>query len=135
MKISTRGKYALRVMTDLAETGGNDFTPLKDVATRQNISQKYLESITTDLVKAGLLIGVHGKGGGYKLVKSPDTCSVGEILRATEGDLSPSACLGENAVRCDRSGECKAFLVWKGLYDVINDYLDGVSLSELIDSH
>lgn len=132
MKISTRGRYALRVMIDLAEHNNGSFLPLKDVAARQEISQKYLESITADLTKAGLLDGQHGKGGGYKLKKEPLDYTVGEILRITEGDLAPISCLGKDAPACSRARECKTLPMWKKLNDLINDYLDSVTLADLM---
>lgn len=132
MKISTRGRYALRVMIDLAEHDSGEFIPLKDISARQTISQKYLESIMTDLSKAGIVTGQHGKGGGYKLSRVPDSYYIGEILRVTEGDLAPIACLDKGAAPCDRSGECRTLPMWKKLYEVINDYFDSVKLSDLI---
>ena len=134
MKISTRGRYALRVMIDLAENNNGSFLPLKDVAARQEISQKYLESITTDLTKAGLLEGQHGKGGGYKLKKEPSDYTVGEILRITEGDLAPVSCLEKGAPVCDRARECKTLPMWQKLCDLINDYFDSVTLADLMDT-
>ena len=131
MKISTRGRYALRVMVDLAENG-EGYIPLKDVAARQEISQKYLEGIMADLVKAGFVEGVHGKGGGYKLTKAPETYSIGEILRVTEGDLAPISCLGQNADGCERAAECRTLPMWKKLYGLVNDFFDGVTLVDLM---
>ena len=132
MKISTRGRYALRVMTDMAEHGNGNYIPLKDVAARQEISQKYMESIASDLVKAGLLEGQHGKGGGYKLKRDPSLYTVGEILRVTEGELAPVACLETGAAPCPRAYGCRTLPVWKKLYAVINEYLEGVKLSDII---
>ena len=132
MKISTRGRYALRVMVDIAENGGADFVPLKDIAARQEISQKYLESITADLAKAGLLNGRHGKGGGYRLTRDPSLYTVGEVLCVTEGDLAPVACLDANAAPCSRAYGCRTLHVWKDLYALINKYLNGVKLSDIV---
>ena len=134
MKVSTRGRYALRVMIDLAENINGNYIPLKDIVSRQEISQKYLESIMTDLSKAGLVDGQHGKGGGYKLNRPPEDYSVGEILRITEGDLAPITCLEKNAKPCTRAKECKTLPMWKKLYEMVNDYLDGVSLAELTEN-
>lgn len=132
MKISTRGRYALRVMIDLAEHYNGNFIPLKDVAERQDISQKYLESITADLSKNGLLEGQHGKGGGYKLSRSPDETTVGDILRTTEGDLAPVACLEKNAKPCERAADCRTLSMWRKLYRTINGFFDGITLADLI---
>lgn len=130
--ISTRGRYALRVMIDIAENGGGGYIPLDGIAARQNISEKYLERILAVLTRGKLLEGVRGKGGGYRLVREPQDYSVGDILRLTEGTLSPVACLKEGAKPCGRSSECKTLPVWEGLNDVITTYLDGVTLKELI---
>lgn len=132
MKISTRGRYALRVMIDLAEHYNGNYIPLKDIVARQEISQKYLEGIMTDLSKAGLLDGQHGKGGGYKLIHSPDEYTVGAILRVTEGDLAPIACLEKDAEACLRAQECRTLPMWKKLYDLINAYFDSVTLADLM---
>lgn len=132
MKISTRGRYALRVMIDLAEHDSGAHIPLKDIVARQNISQKYIEGIMTDLSKAGLVEGLHGKGGGYKLNREPDMYTVGDILRVTEGDLAPIACLEKNAPVCDRVSECKTLPMWKKFYELINEYFDSVKLSDLM---
>ena len=132
MKISTRGRYALRVMIDLAEHYSGNYIRLKDIVERQDISQKYLEGIMTDLSKSGLVEGQHGKGGGYKLNRAPDAYTVGEVLRITEGDLAPIACLEKDAAYCARAGECRTLPMWKNLYKVINDYLDSVSLADLM---
>lgn len=132
MKISTKGRYALRVMIDLAEHNSGSYIPLKDIVTRQEISQKYLEGIMTDLSKAGMLDGQHGKGGGYKLNRSPDNITVGEVLRIAEGDLAPIACLGENADPCSRAAECRTLPMWEKLYTMIRDYFDGITLADLM---
>ena len=134
MKISTRGRYALRVIIDLAEHGGGSYIPLKDIAARQEISQKYLESITALLSKNGLVEGVHGKGGGYRLCRPPEEYSVGEILRLTEGSLAPVACLEKGASPCERAAECRTLPLWSGLNDVINEYLDRFTISDLVRS-
>ena len=135
MMISTRGRYALRMMVDLAEHGKEDWVPLKEIAERQDISKKYLEQIIPVLNHAGLLRTSRGFQGGYQLVKAPEDYTVGEILRATEGSLSPVACLegGENP--CPRQATCHTLPVWVGLQKVIDDYLDGVSLADLLAEH
>lgn len=130
--ISTRGRYALRVMIDLAEQGRETYTPLKEVAERQRISKKYIEAIMASLSKAGLVDAVHGKGGGYRLNKPAEEYTVGEILRVTEGDLAPVACLEHGAAPCEYAGECKTLPVWDKLNLMINGYLDGITLAELV---
>lgn len=129
--ISTRGRYALRVMVDLAEHAGDGYIPMKEVAARQDISLKYLEQIMPALSKNGLVEGVHGKGGGYRLTRSPGEYTVGEILRITEGDLAPVACLACDAEPCGRADECKTLSMWRGYQDLTNEYFDGVTLSSL----
>lgn len=132
MMISTRGRYALRVVIDLAENKDKNYIPLKDIAARQDISQKYLESIMTLLSKNNIVDGVHGKGGGYRLNREPNKYSVGEILRITEGSLAPVACLACNAKTCERADKCKTLPMWEKLDKIIEDYLDSVSLADLI---
>ena len=132
MLISTKGRYALRVMVDLAEHPADGFIPLKVIAERQDISEKYLESIIKLLVKAKLLTGVRGKGGGYRLTRSPEQYTVGSILRVTEESMAPVACLEPGAATCPRSAECRTLGLWKGLDKVINDYLDKYTLAELM---
>ena len=133
MRISTKGLYALRFMLDLAERGGNDFVSLKDIAERQNISKKYLEQIIPILNKSDILRTNRGAQGGYMLARTPDKYTVGEILRLTEGSLAPVACLEHDPVNCERSPECATLPVWQGLYRVINEYLDGITLQNIID--
>ena len=134
MLISTKGRYALRVMIDLAEHQSDGFIPLKVIAERQEISEKYLESIIKLLVKARLLNGVRGKGGGYQLTKSPDQYTVGSILRLTEDSLAPVSCLEPGAASCPRMAACRTLPLWQGLDKVINDYLDNVTLADLVQS-
>ena len=129
--VSTRGRYALRVMRDLAEHNNGSYIPMKDVATRQELSLKYLERILPTLTKAKLIEGVHGKGGGYKLTRLPENYTVGEILRLTEGDLAPVACLSPDAEPCERASECRTLKMWKGFYDITNKYFDGISIADL----
>ena len=130
--ISTRGRYALRVIIDLAENAEDGLIPMHKVAERQGISLKYLERILPELVSGRLVEGVHGKGGGYRLTKKPEEISVAEILKLTEGDIAPVACLENNAAVCDRMEDCRTLPVWKGLNDRINEYLEGVKISELM---
>ena len=130
--ISTRGRYALRVMIDIAEKGNGNYIPLDEIAKRQDISEKYLESILVILTRGGLLLGLRGKGGGYKLTKAPEEYTISSILRLTEGSLAPVACLKEGAEPCQKQSECKTLKVWKGLNDVICDYLDSVTLADLM---
>lgn len=131
MLISTKGRYALRVMVDLAEHPSDGFVPLRVIAERQEISEKYLESIIKLLVKAKLLNGLRGKGGGYRLTKAPEQYTVGSILRLTEDSLAPVSCLEEDAGSCPRASECRTLPVWQGLDKVINDYLDNITLADL----
>ena len=132
MMISTRGRYALRVIIDLAENADAGLIPMHEVAKRQGISLKYLERILPELLSGHLVEGVHGKGGGYRLTKKPDEISVAEILKLTEGDIAPVACLEDNAVVCDRMEDCRTLPVWKGLNDRINEYLESVKITDLM---
>ena len=132
MIVSTRGRYALRVMTDLAEHGREDFIPLKAITERQNISRKYLESIMTSLSKAGLVEGAHGKGGGYRLCREPDEYKVSEILTLTEGTLAPVACLTPRATPCEMAERCRTLPMWKKLDKLINDFFDSYTLADLM---
>ena len=132
MMVSTKGRYALRVMIDLAENNKGEYIPLKDIAKRQDISQKYLESIMVILSKAGLVDGRHGKGGGYKLNRTADEYTVGEILRLTEGSLAPVACLECGAKTCPRAASCPTLPVWSELDKRISGYLDSVTLAYLV---
>lgn len=131
MMVSTKGRYALRVMVDLAEHRKEGYIPLKEIAQRQDISEKYLESILKTLVKNKLLLGLRGKGGGYKLTREPEGYTVREILALTEGSLAPVACLEEGAPSCPRRDYCRTVGLWKDLYGVIGDYLDSVTLADL----
>ncbi len=132
--ISTRGRYAIRLMIDLAENGEGGYIPLKDIAERQNISKKYLEQIIPLFNKSDVLKTSRGAQGGYKLSRSPDKYTVGEILRITEGSLAPVACLEQEPNQCERCNECITLPVWKGLERIINEYLDSITLQDLIDS-
>ena len=133
MLISTKGRYALRVMIDLAEHQSDEFISLKGIAQRQEISEKYLESIIRMLVKARVVESLRGKGGGYRLNKTPDQYTVGRILRLTEESLAPVSCLEKNAEPCPRSGWCRTLTLWQGLDKVIHDYLESVTIADLME--
>lgn len=133
MKISTKGRYALRLMVDLAEHKDNGFIALKDVAKRQNISKKYLEQIVPVLNGAGLLATNRGNRGGYKLAKEPKEYTVGDILRITEGSIAPVSCLDSDVNPCERKNFCQTLYVWEGLYKVVNEYLDGITVQDIVD--
>ena len=132
MMISTRGRYALRVLIDLAEHRGDGYIPMKVIADRQGISLKYLEQIVPALSKNGFVEGVHGKGGGYRLVKPPEDCRVGDVLRLTEGDLAPVACLGHGAKPCERADACRTYPMWTEFYRIVNNYFDGITLADIM---
>ena len=134
MKISTRGRYAIRVMLDLAENDTGEYMPLTDVAKRQGISEKYLEAIVAMLVKNQLLIALRGKGGGYKLTKKPEEYSIASILRVTEGSFAPVACLEHKPNQCERVEHCKTLKMWEGLQTVVNDYFENITIRDLLDS-
>ena len=131
--ISTRGRYALRMMADLAVHQGNGFVALKDIAGRQDISKKYLEQIIPVLNRSGLLQTARGYQGGYRLVKAPKDYTVREILLATEGSMAPVACLEGKTNSCPRCAECETLPVWKGLEKAIDEYLSGITLQDVID--
>jgi Rrf2 family protein len=133
MKISTKGRYALRMMLDLAEHQNCGYIALKDIAERQNISKKYLEQIVPAFNKSGILRTNRGFQGGYQLSRTPDQYTVGEILRLTEGNLAPVACLAQDPIGCERSAECATLPIWQGLEKVINEYLDGITLQDILD--
>lgn len=132
MLISSRGRYALRVMVDLAEHDDGAYIPMKEVAQRQDISLKYLERILPILVSAKLVEGLHGKGGGYRLTRKPEDYRISEILRLTEGDLAPVACLECNAEKCKRTAECRTLPMWMELNRRVNEYLDSVTIADLM---
>ena len=132
MMISTRGRYALRVLIDLAEHQNGRHMPKKEVASRQDISLNYIERIMPVLTKAKLVEGIHGKGGGYRLTKAPEQYRVGEILRLTEGDLAPVACIGCDAKKCSRIDQCRTFSMWDKFYAMTNEYFDGITLADLM---
>ena len=130
--ISTRGRYALRVLIDLAEHGGQQYLPMKEVASRQEISLKYLERILPLLTKSGYVEGQHGKGGGYRLKKVPQDIRVGDVLRLTEGDLAPVACLIPGADPCNYAHECRTLEMWKEYFRMTNTFFDGITIANLM---
>ena len=132
MMISTKGRYALRIMTELAAAEGEDLVPLRDVVRKQEISEKYMEAIIKSLVKAGLVIGLRGKGGGYRLARPAGECTVWDILEAAEGSLAPVACLEADRTHCARADQCLTLPIWKGLERTIRDYFSGITLAQLL---
>lgn len=133
MRISTKGRYALRMMLDLAAHQGDGYVALKDIAQRQEISKKYLEQIVPMLGKSDILRTTRGYQGGYRLARAPKDYTVGEILRLTEGGLAPVACLEQHPNTCPRCGECATLPMWEGLERVIRNYLDGITLQDLLE--
>ncbi|MBR1497687.1 MAG: RrF2 family transcriptional regulator [Oscillospiraceae bacterium] len=132
MLISTKGRYALRVLIDMAEHQTEGYLPLKEVARRQDISEKYLESIIKTLVKSGIVTGVRGKGGGYRLGRSPEQINVGEVLQMEEGPLVPVSCLEEGASSCPRMSMCRTLDFWRGLDKIISDYVHSYTIADLV---
>lgn len=132
MKITTKGRYALRIMVDLAKQNSDGFIPLKDISARQDISEKYSEMIIGLLAKAGLVMSSRGKGGGYKLVKAPELYSIGSVLKAVEGSLAPVSCLEQPEVVCPRAGSCITLPMWRELDRRIDEYLESVSIMDLV---
>lgn len=132
MKISTRGRYAIRVMIDLAEHNTGEYIPLMDIAKRQEISEKYLEAIVASLSKNGFLISLRGKRGGYRLAKSPEDYTIGSILKITEGPIAPVACLEQTPNFCERAGHCKTLKMWEGLQKLLEDYFEGITIQDLV---
>ena len=133
MKISTKGRYAIRVMTDLAEHNTGEYIPLMDIAKRQEISEKYLESIVVILSRNDFVQSLRGKGGGYRLIKEPSEYTVGSILRITEGSFAPVSCLEKQPNRCERASYCKTLHMWEGLQKVVEEYFDGITIQDLLD--
>ena len=132
MKISTRGRYALRVMLDLAEHEQEGCVSLRDIAARQNISEKYLEAIAAILVRAGCVTGTRGKGGGYRLLLAPEECTVGQVLKLTEGSLAPVACLDHALNTCKRADACRTLPMWQELARRVDEYLESITLADLL---
>ena len=135
MKISTKGRYALRMMIDLAQNQGDGYVSLKDIANRQEISKKYLEQIVAILNKPDVLRTNRGYQGGYRLSKNANEYTVGDILRLTEGGLAPVSCLDNSPILCDRAEDCITLPIWKGLYKVISEYLDSITLQDIVDKN
>ena len=135
MLVSTRGRYAIRVMIDLAEHMNGKYIPMKEIADRQDVSLKYMTKIMQALTKSGMLDGQHGKGGGYKLNRDPEEYRVGDILRLTEGTLAPVACIDETDCKCDRSFECRTRPMWNELDKLISEYLDGITIDDLMEGN
>lgn len=133
MKISTKGRYAIRLMLDIAQNSNGGNVSIKDVAQRQDISLKYLEQIVNMLSKAGFLHSQRGSQGGYRLTRLPGEYTVGDILRVTEGELAPVACLADEPNKCPKAASCPTVRFWTGLYDVVSNYLDGTTLNDLIE--
>ena len=132
--ISTKGRYALRVMVDLAEHQDEGFVPLKEIAQRQEISEKHLEAVLKVLVRERILVGLRGKGGGYKLGKPPEQYKVGTILRLTEGELAPVACLESHALPCSRAAQCRTLPMWEKFDQVVTEFFDGYTIADLMRS-
>ena len=134
MMVSSRGRYALRVMVCFAQRGSEEYIPLKEIAEKEGFSQKYLESIMTTLSKAGFVDAVHGKGGGYRLTREPEEYRIGDILRLTEGDLAPVACVECGAEPCHQAGECRTYSMWGRFNILINDFFDSITIADLMRS-
>lgn len=132
--ISTRGRYAIRVLLDMAEHRGAGYVPLRMIAHRQEISLKYIEQVMPLLTGAGMVEGIHGRGGGYRLCMEPTEIRIGDILRLTEGDLAPVACLSGKAGGCDRATNCRTLPMWKKYYELTTAYFDGITLADLSDT-
>jgi Rrf2 family protein len=130
--ISTKGRYSLRILLDLAQHRNGSFIPMKDVAKRQGISLKYIERLLPALKDGGLIDSLHGKGGGYKLTREPDAYTLWEILNLAEGDLAPVECLKEDGEQCARSAQCLTLPVWQNYYKLIKDYFSGITLADLL---
>ncbi len=135
MKISTKGRYSLRLMLDIAIHGADKNVSIRDAAKRQNISMKYLEQIVSMLVRVGYLKSIRGAQGGYRLAKSPAEYTVGDILRITEGSLAPVSCLEDEVNQCPRVEQCPMIEMWTGLYETINNYVDGITLEDLMNEN
>ena len=132
MIVSTKGRYALRVMVSFAQRGGEEYIPLKEIAEAEGISQKYLESIMTTLSKAGFVDAVHGKGGGYRLNRKPEGYTIGSILKLTEGSLAAVSCTSQGAAACARSECCQAKPMWDKLDKLIDDFFEGITLADIL---
>ena len=132
MIVSTKGRYALRVMLSFAQRGGDEYIPLKEIAEAEGISQKYLESIMTILSKANFVDAVHGKGGGYRLNRKPEEYTVGSILKLTEGSLAAVSCTAQGASACSRTTCCQTLPMWEKLEKMIDEFFEGITLADLL---
>ena len=132
MIVSTKGRYALRVMVSFAQRGGDEYIPLKEIAEAEDFSQKYLESIMTTLSKAGFVDAVHGKGGGYRLNRKPEEYTIGSILKLTEGSLAAVSCTSQGAAACSRTECCQAKPMWDKLDKMIDDFFEGITIADLL---
>ena len=132
MIVSTKGRYALRVMLSFAQRGGDEYIPLKEIAEAEDISQKYLESIMTILSMAGFVDAVHGKGGGYRLNRKPEDYTVGSILKLTEGSLAAVSCTSQGAAACSRTTCCQTLPMWEKLEKMIDEFFEGITLADLL---
>ena len=133
MKISTKGRYALRMMLDMARNQATGPVSLKDIAERQNVSKKYLEQIALILSQEGILKGTRGHQGGYRMIKAPAECTVYEILEVVEGSMHPVACLDQSPNACERCNDCETLFIWEGLDAVVRDYLSSMTLQDVMD--
>ncbi|MDD6154497.1 MAG: RrF2 family transcriptional regulator [Eubacteriales bacterium] len=134
MRISTKGRYALRILADLAEHDNGTFIPLKQIAERQEISEKYLEGIIVVFSKAGYLEGQRGKKGGYRFLRSPELITVWDVLNMIEGDMAPVECIGDHPTQCPRMSSCKTYEMWRGFYDMTKRYFKGFTIADLANS-
>ena len=132
--ISTRGRYSIRILLDLAEHRSGDFIPMKDMAERQDISLKYIGKIMPMLKTAGLVDSSHGIGGGYRLTRAPEQYTLWEILQVAEGDMAPVSCLQKDAAVCDRAAECRTLPVWEKYYELTKDYFESITLADLLET-
>ena len=130
--ISTKGRYALRILIDLAEQEATTPVPLRDIAKRQNISEKYLQHIAKQLVDQGLIVGTSGKGGGYLMARAPQECTVADVLAATEGSLAPVACLACETAECERQDTCETFPMWQKFDEMTREYFGNVTIADLL---
>ncbi len=132
--ISTKGRYSVRILLDLAQHRNGQYIPIRDVVERQSLPAKYIERLMPTLRAAGLVESAHGLGGGYRLTRAPEDCTLWDILSAVEGDLAPVSCLQSGAPVCPRMGECRTLPVWKGYYDLTRAYFAGITLADLMDA-
>ncbi|MDD6188547.1 MAG: RrF2 family transcriptional regulator [Clostridiales bacterium] len=132
MMISTKGRYALRVMVDLAEHDNGEYVVLMDIAKREELSEKYLEGILATLSRAGFVQALRGRGGGYKLARAPETYTVGSILKLTSGSFAPVACLGDEENHCERADKCSTLPMWTKLNELLDEFFEGITLADLM---